>query len=145
MSGRIERRSDYPATGLNRGFWDTRPESFGDISWCAIWNREPARTTACDCERASDPGLTQKLFLMADDTLLNKIKTPNNRLKQLLAKHKKMTRRSTNCFWPYLSRLPTDKERENFTAYREGHKDRRAAFGDALWALVNTNEFILNH
>ena len=30
----------------------------------------PPRTTACDCERAMEPALPQKLFLMADDTLL---------------------------------------------------------------------------
>jgi hypothetical protein len=105
----------------------------------------PQRTTACDCERSSDPGLTQKLFLMADDTLVNKIKAPNNRLKQLLADHKDDNEALDELFLAALTRLPTDKEREKFAAYRAEHKDRRAAFGDALWALVNTSEFILNH
>ncbi len=53
------------------------------------------------------------------------------------------TRRWTSCSWPRCRRLPTDKEREKFAAYRESHKDRRAAFADALWALVNTSEFHL--
>ena len=105
----------------------------------------PQRTTACDCERSSDPGLTQKLFLMADDTLVNKIKAPNNRLKQLLADHKDDNEALDELFLAALTRLPTDKEREKFAAYRAEHKDRRTAFGDALWALVNTSEFILNH
>ena len=82
---------------------------------------------------------------MADDTLANKIKTPNNRLKQLLAEHKDDNEALDELFLAALTRLPTDKERENFTDYRADHKDRRAAFGDAFWALVNTKEFILNH
>ncbi len=105
----------------------------------------PPRTTACDCERSSEPGLTQKLFLMADDTLVNKIKAPENRLKRLLADHKDDDEALDELFLAALTRLPSDKERENFSHYRAGHKDRRAAFGDALWALVNTSEFILNH
>ena len=105
----------------------------------------PPRTTACDCERSSDPGLTQKLFLMADDTLVNKIRTADNRLKPLLADHKDDNEALDELFLAALTRLPTDKEREKFIAYRAMHKDRRAAFGDALWALVNTSEFILNH
>ncbi|HBI44639.1 MAG TPA: hypothetical protein DDY78_17580, partial [Planctomycetales bacterium] len=87
----------------------------------------------------------QKLFLMADDTLVNKIKAPDNRLKQLLADHKDDDEALDELFLAALTRLPTNKEREKFTAYRATHKDRRTAFADALWALVNTSEFILNH
>ena len=70
---------------------------------------------------------------------------PDNRLKPLLADHKDDNEALDELFLAALTRLPTDKEREKFTAYRATHKDRRAAFGDALWALVNTSEFILNH
>ena len=36
----------------------------------------PPRTTACDCERAMEPGLPQKLFLMADPTVQQKLQSP---------------------------------------------------------------------
>ena len=105
----------------------------------------PPRTTACDCERASDPGLTQKLFLMADDTLVAKLNAQDNRLRQLLADHKEDNEALDELFLATVTRFPTDKEREKFNGYRATHKDRRAAFADAMWALVNTSEFILNH
>jgi hypothetical protein len=105
----------------------------------------PARTTACDCERSSDPGLTQTLFLMADDTLVAKINQPDNRLKQILADHKDDKEALDELFLATVTRLPNDKEREKFAGYLAAHKDRRAAFADALWALVNTREFRLNH
>jgi hypothetical protein len=105
----------------------------------------PARTSACDCERSSDPGLTQTLFLMADDTMFAKINQTDNRLKQILADHKDDNDALDEVFLAALARTPSDKEKEKFAAYRATHKDRRAAFGDALWALLNTNEFRLNH
>ncbi len=105
----------------------------------------PTRTSTCDCDRSSDPALTQTLYLMADDTLYARINQPNNRLKQILAEHKDDNAALDELFLGAIARFPTDKEREKFAAYRETHKDRRAAFGDALWALVNTREFRLNH
>jgi hypothetical protein len=105
----------------------------------------PPRTTACDCERAMEPALPQKLYLMADPTLLRKIKDPNNRLKELLANNKDDGAALNELFLATLCRAPTDKEREAFAEFRANAKDRRAAFEDALWALVNTKEFILNH
>ena len=44
-----------------------------------------------------------------------------------------------------LSRWPTPDEQRAFREYRKRAPDRRAAFADALWGLVNTREFILNH
>ena len=48
-------------------------------------------------------------------------------------------------FLATLTRLPTDRERRAFDEYRQSVTERRAAFTDTLWALINTREFILNH
>ena len=48
----------------------------------------PPRTSACDCERSMEPGLSQKLYLMADGTVQQKLQSQQNRLKTLLASHK---------------------------------------------------------
>ena len=40
----------------------------------------PPRTSACDCERAMDPALPQKLFLLADPNLKQKLDAGGNRL-----------------------------------------------------------------
>jgi hypothetical protein len=44
-----------------------------------------------------------------------------------------------------LSRLPSADERQAFRDHRGKVSDRRTAFADTLWALINTREFILNH
>jgi hypothetical protein len=105
----------------------------------------PPRTTACDCERSMEPGLPQKLYLMADNGLFGKIEAPNNRLKQLLADKKDDDEALDELFLATLSRLPTEKDRASFQKYRASAKDRQAAFNGTLWALMNTTEFIFNH
>lgn len=103
----------------------------------------PPRTVACDCERASEPGLPQKLFLMTDTTLLNKIQ--NGRLQKLVQGKMSDEDALTELFLGTLSRFPTQDEKQRFADYRTTVTDRRAALIDTLWALINTREFILNH
>jgi len=105
----------------------------------------PPRTTACDCERAMEPGLPQKLFLMADPTVQQKLQAPQGRIRKLLAAHKDDDPVLDDLFLATLSRLPTAKERARFADYRASAKDRQSAFLDTMWALINTNEFVFNH
>jgi hypothetical protein len=48
-------------------------------------------------------------------------------------------------FLATLTRFPTEIEKKAFTEYRAKHSDRKAAFTDCMWSLINTREFILNH
>jgi hypothetical protein len=113
----------------------------------------PPRTSACDCERAMDPALPQKLFLLADPTLQQKLRASDNRLGSILADKKDDLEALEELFLGALARRPTAREKEAFVAYRDGKwKDqtktpanRRAVFADALWAVINTTEFIFNH
>jgi hypothetical protein len=103
----------------------------------------PPRASACDCERAMEPALPQTLFRMTDPSLLSKITSPSNRLQQLLKSGKSDAEVLDELFLATLTRLPTEAEKEHFAKKRV--PDRQAAFVDALWALINTREFILNH
>jgi hypothetical protein len=105
----------------------------------------PPRTTACDCERALEPGLPQKLYLMADPSIQHKMQSAQGRLAKLLAEEKDDNKVLEELFLATLSRPPTAKERSGFAAHRASSKNRRSAFIDTLWALINTNEFVFNH
>jgi hypothetical protein len=105
----------------------------------------PPRTAACDCERAMEPALPQKLFLMTDKKLLDKFQNPSGRLQQVLQSGKSDDEMLDELFLATLSRFPTAADRRLFAEYRAAHTDRRSAFTDTLWALINTREFILNH
>jgi hypothetical protein len=92
-----------------------------------------------------EPGLSQKLFLMADGTMVAKLQSPQNRLNALLLFHKDDPPVLEDLFLATVSRLPTKSEKARFAEYRKGQKDRRKVFADTLWALVNTTEFVFNH
>jgi hypothetical protein len=107
----------------------------------------PPRTTACDCERSMDPALPQKLFLMTDQGLLDKMdgaREPNSRLQKLISSKMSDEQVLDELFLAALTRLPTADERSAFTEYRS-RTSRQVACTDVMWALINTREFILNH
>ncbi len=114
----------------------------------------PPRAAACDCERAMDPALPQKLFLMADPTLQQKLRAPNGLLASILKNKKNDLEALSELFLSTLGREPTEQEKQAFVQFRDrkapetpgrSAADRRAVFNDTLWALLNTTEFIFNH
>ena len=105
----------------------------------------PPRTAACDCERSMEPALPQKLYLMADTNLQAKIESNSNVIKTLLAQNSDDMKAFEELFLSTLGRFPNEKEIKNFKEYREKASDRKTAFTDTLWALLNTKEFIFNH
>lgn len=111
----------------------------------------PPRTTACDCERTMEPALPQKLFLMTDTALVGqngqggKFNAPTGRVQTLLKSSKTDAEILDELFLATLTRLPTERERSAFNENRKIVGSRREAVIDAVWALINTREFILNH
>ena len=107
----------------------------------------PPRSTACDCERAMEPGLPQKLFLMADQTIVKRISDAQQKLlKPLLSSKMTDAEILDELVLATLSRPATAEERTFFAKHLERRKmDRTVAFTDMLWVLINTTEFISNH
>jgi hypothetical protein len=103
----------------------------------------PPRSTTCDCERAMDPALPQTLYLMTDQTVLNKI--GSGRLKQLLADKKTDAEIIEELFLAVYARFPTESEQRTVEEHLQAKGDRQAGFADLFWALINSREFILNH
>lgn len=116
----------------------------------------PLRAEFCDCERDNRPSLPQALYLMSDDEILTKIRTPQGRLAQLLVAPKSDAEVIDALYLAALGRAPTASEREETLRHlakwyqAEGaNKDkatvRREAFEDVLWAVLNIKEFATNH
>jgi hypothetical protein len=104
----------------------------------------PTRSSACDCQRVSAPSVAQNLFLMTDPGFLEKLGT-RGRLPRLLIGNLTDDEVLDELFLGALSRLPDERERQAFNDHRRKVPNRRTAFTDALWGLINTREFILNH
>ncbi len=117
----------------------------GNLAYAFRIFGRPPRTTACDCERALEPALPQKLFFMADPGVQAKLRAPKGRLQRLLAGTEGDAEVVEELFLATLTRFPTEREKELFAAHRAKTTDRSKAFADTLWALINTREFVLNH
>jgi hypothetical protein len=105
----------------------------------------PARSTACDCDRTTEPALPQKLYLMTDTNLLTKLGSPNGRVATLFKQKLSDDKAVEELFLATLSRLPNDKELAKALEHMKDAKSKGEAMSDLLWALINTREFILNH
>jgi len=106
---------------------------------------QPARELACECERESDGNLAQALQLINGPTVNEKVRNANNRLGKLLAAKATDDEILTELYFAALSRPPLSDEREIVTERLSKSADRRKAWEDVVWALINTKEFLFRH
>jgi hypothetical protein len=104
----------------------------------------PQRQQTCDCERSSQPGLPQTLYLFNDAELLDKIRKPGGRLEKLLGEVPDDGQLTEELYLWALARFPTREERSEAVHYlRAGNHRERAQ--DLFWALLNHREFLVNY
>ena len=106
---------------------------------------QPARELACECERESDSNLAQALQLINGPTINDKIRNPANRLGKLLNAKKPDGEILNELYLTALSRLPLPGEVSAALGHVKKGSDKRKAWEDVLWALLNTREFLFRH
>ncbi len=106
---------------------------------------QPARELACECERESDGNLAQALQLINGPTVNEKVRNPNNRLGPLLAAKKSESEILDELYFAALARLPEPDEVKAALAHVAKGSDKRKAWEDVLWAVINTREFLFRH
>jgi hypothetical protein len=104
---------------------------------------KPDRLLTCECERSEDPGMLQAFQLITGELVHSLLTDPNNRIGQLLASGRSDGELLDEFYLRALARYPTETERVRLLAYLSGAKDRRAAWEDVVWGLVNAKEFLL--
>ena len=98
---------------------------------------QPARETACTCERRQTPTLLQALELLNGRTSYETVATGAARYAALPD-----TQLLDELYLTALSRRPTEKERTVAIAFLKNAPERTAAVTDLLWTVVNTQEFL---
>jgi hypothetical protein len=106
---------------------------------------QPARELACECERESDSNLAQALQLINGPTVNDKLRAPTNRLGKLLGQ--KLTEQQVleQLYLATLSRGPNEGEQKAALAHVAKNTDKRKAWEDVHWALINSKEFLFRH
>jgi hypothetical protein len=104
---------------------------------------KPDRLLTCECERSDDPGLLQAFQLITGELTNTLIRDPDNRIGKLLSAGKSDAEILEELYLAALSRKPNAVESAKLLALLAAAKDRRAAWEDVLWAVVNSKEFLL--
>jgi hypothetical protein len=106
---------------------------------------QPGRELACECEREGDSNLGQALQLINGPTINEKSRNPNNRLGKLLAKKLTDEQILYDLYLTALARMPSRDEVEAVKEHLADKKDRRKAWEDVFWAVINAKEFLFRH
>ena len=105
----------------------------------------PQRISACECERVSEANLAQALHLLNSDEIQQKLSRANGRADTLAnAKDARPdAEKVTELFQWAFGRKPTPDDLTAALAHIEKHKaNKKVAYENILWALINTKEFV---
>ena len=106
----------------------------------------PESTTACECERSQEANLSQSLHLLNSEEIQGKLSNDRGRAAQLAADETRSDDEKIRELYSIaFSRDPDDRELKATLTYVAGKQNRREAFEDVLWSLINSKEFLFNH
>ncbi|QJX01148.1 DUF1549 and DUF1553 domain-containing protein [Frigoriglobus tundricola] len=106
---------------------------------------QPARETSCECERQGDTSLGHALQLINGPTLKVKLADPANRVGRLLKDGKSDTVVLRELYLATLTRRPSAAEEAAVLKHLAATVNKRQAWEDVQWALINTKEFLFRH
>jgi hypothetical protein len=104
---------------------------------------KPERLLTCECERSDDATLVQAFRSISGEPLQSLLREPHNRLGRLLDLGASDESLLEEFYLAALCRSPSRPEREALLLRVRSAKDRRAAWEDLLWGLLNAKEFLL--
>ena len=126
------RATALPSPDVNNGFLKV----FG----------QPARETACACERSNDSNLSQALQMINGPVIHAKLRDEHNRLRQLATAGKSDAEIVDELYLAALCRRPTAQERAAAVRHiTTTADDRLRGLEDVCWAVLNANEFLFQH
>lgn len=103
------------------------------------------RTIACECERVTEPNLSQTLRLMNGELVNRKVSQGDGRIAKLLAAKRSNDVILRELYLCTVGRMPRPEERLHVMGALAFTSDRKAVFEDVLLTLLNSKEFLFNH
>jgi hypothetical protein len=104
----------------------------------------PQRQSSCECERTSDANLSQALHLLNSPEIQGKLTADASRAALLAADARPDEEKVSDLYMMFFARQPTPDELRVAVAYIAGQADKKVAYQNLLWALINTKEFQFN-
>jgi hypothetical protein len=106
---------------------------------------KPDRLLTCDCERSEATTLAQAFQLINGPAVRQALEADDNRIGRLLKGGRTDAEIVDEVYLAALCRRPSAAERRALLDHVARAPDRRKAWEDASWAIVNSKEFLLRH
>jgi hypothetical protein len=106
---------------------------------------KPDRLLTCECERSESTTLAQAFQMINGETVRRKLEISSNRIGRRLSGGASDQDLMTEFYLAALCRVPTEAESAAVSAHIGRSSDRRKAWEDVVWALLNSKEFLLRH
>jgi hypothetical protein len=105
----------------------------------------PQRLSPCECERVSEANLAQVLHLLNSDEVQGKISRTGGRVDLIVKSDRSDAEKVEELFLWAVGHKPSQEKLELALAHIEKNdKNKKLAFEDVLWALINSKEFYFN-
>jgi hypothetical protein len=105
----------------------------------------PQRISACECERVSEANLAQALHLLNSDEVQGKIARPGGRADLMAKDPRPDAVKVEELFLWALGRKPSEKHLKLALENIEANaRNKKVAYENIVWALLNTKEFVFN-
>jgi Protein of unknown function (DUF1553) len=120
------------------------PGASGGVAFLKTFGK-PDRLLTCECERSESTTLAQAFQMINGETVRGKLERESNRIGKRLAAGRSDAEILDEVYLAALSREPNQSERASVIGHVGQAKDRRKAWEDVVWALLNSKEFLLRH
>ena len=105
----------------------------------------PQRISACECERVSEANLAQALHLLNSQEIQDKLSRANARADLLAKDPRPDAEKIDELFMWTFGRRPSAEHRQIALDHINRHAmNKKLAYENLLWALINTKEFVFN-
>jgi hypothetical protein len=105
----------------------------------------PQRLSACECERVSEANLAQALHLLNSDEVQNKLSQAGSRADQMAKDPRPDNEKVEELFmWAFAHKPSADQLNLALAHIAQHPNDKKSAYENILWALLNTKEFVFN-
>jgi hypothetical protein len=120
-------------------------ESFGSY-FLDVFGR-PQRISACECERVNEANLAQALHLLNSDEVQGKLSRGGGRVDVLAGPNDKRSdaEKIEELFlWAFAHKPTPDQLNTALAHIAKNAANKKVAYENILWALLNTKEFVFN-
>jgi len=124
----------------NGGHRYSRPEN-GD-RFLALFGK-PGRLQTCECERTTETTLAQTMEMVTGEVITELLSADDNGIRRAVSSDQSTAEFLDELFWSALNRAPTADELQRLEAHVLASGNRVNGLQDAVWAVLNSNEFLL--